>query len=323
MPSKNRDGSDILCTRINSSGCFSPRTSSTRLSGCHEYPGKRIILSDGATHYGWAGPDNGEVVVLIHGFATPSFIWDKTVPALSNAGFRVLWYDLFGRGYSDRPETEYNATLFDRQLLELLDKLEANHPVHLVGLSMGGAIATRFAANHPDRADRLILIGPAGCNVRMPPVARLARIPLIGGLLMQILGGPLLIRGLKDNLATADLLPELEEGFRRQLAFRGFKRAVLSTLRHFNLAGQHALFEAVGRQNRPVLLIWGRQDRVVPTGVSAAVRKAMPGSELKIIDQAGHIAQYERAEAVNPLMVKFLPRPAGPNGPLSEALQRV
>ena len=66
-------------------------------------PGNFIQLSDGVVHYELAGPEDAPVVVLVHGFSVPFFIWDPTFEGLSEAGFRVLRYDLYGRGFSDRP----------------------------------------------------------------------------------------------------------------------------------------------------------------------------------------------------------------------------
>ncbi len=85
--------------------------------------GSFIRLSNGFTHYELCGPDSGEAVVLVHGFSVPYFIFDPTFDFLVDSGFRVLRYDLFGRGFSDRPHVKYNMDLFVDQLRELLDSL--------------------------------------------------------------------------------------------------------------------------------------------------------------------------------------------------------
>ena len=103
--------------------------------------GSFVALSDGVTHYELGGPRDGHSVVLVHGFSVPYFIFDSTFEFLVNAGFRVLRYDLIGRGFSDRPNVDYDIHLFVRQLKDLLDALELKQ-IDLVGLSMGCLLYT-------------------------------------------------------------------------------------------------------------------------------------------------------------------------------------
>src|SRR5262249_59523851 len=106
-------------------------------------PGQFIKTSAGFVHYQFAGPEDGRVIVLVHGFSVPYYLWAGTFEMLGNAGFRVLRYDLFGRGLSDRPSVTYNGELFDRQLVELLDALHIKGKVDLAGASLcGPSIAT-------------------------------------------------------------------------------------------------------------------------------------------------------------------------------------
>ena len=85
--------------------------------------GSFIQLADGVTHYEMGGKEPGDPVVLIHGFSVPYFIYDPTFKFLTEAGFRVLRYDLYGRGFSDRPAGRYDMDLFVNQLSQLLDAL--------------------------------------------------------------------------------------------------------------------------------------------------------------------------------------------------------
>ena len=99
-------------------------------------PGSFVRLSDGYTHYELDGPESGQPVVLVHGFSVPYFMWDPTFEFLTESGFRVLRYDLLGRGYSDRPKVRYDIDTFCQQLKELLDILGLEQ-INLMGLSMG------------------------------------------------------------------------------------------------------------------------------------------------------------------------------------------
>src|SRR5205823_2647140 len=89
------------------------------------------------------------------------YIWDPTFAALVQAGFRVLRYDYYGRGYSDRPDVPYTQDLYVRQLRELLDGVGITQPIDLAGLSFGGSVVTTFADRYPDRVRSLVYIDPS------------------------------------------------------------------------------------------------------------------------------------------------------------------
>jgi pimeloyl-ACP methyl ester carboxylesterase len=271
-------------------------------------PGSFIALPGGITHYELGGPEDGRPVVLVHGFSVPLSIWDPTFEALAGAGFRVLRYDLFGRGYSDRPPVENNVDLFDGQLYALLDALEITSPVSVVGVSMGGIIGASFTDRHLERVDRLTLIDPAGFPLNWGLSVRLLALPVLGEVMMSLLGARMLVSGLPDDLFWPEGYPQYVEQFYPQLAYRGFRRSILSTLRGMPLDDHKAVYRRVGAQGRPILLIWGEHDRTVPFEHHQAALKAMPQAEFHAIREAGHIPHYERPEVVNPLLIAFLRR---------------
>jgi len=269
-------------------------------------PGRFVDLPDGTVHYEMAGPSDAQTVVLVHGFSVPYYIWDPTFKALVEAGFRVLRYDLYGRGYSDRPDVTYDQDLFDRQLLHLLSALDIDQPVDVLGLSMGGAIAVVFTDRHPDRVRKLGLIDPAGLPFERPFAAKLLEAPILGEWIMSLFGDRILVPGLKDDLCDPERFPEYVEQYLAQMQYVGFKRALLSTIRSGMLAGATEAYAGVGRQGLPVSLIWGRQDQVVPFELGEQLRKLVPQVEFHAIDEAGHVPHYERPEVVNPLLIEFL-----------------
>ena len=268
--------------------------------------GSFIQLSDGYTHYRLEGPVEGPPVVLIHGFSVPLFNWDHTVPALIRAGFRVLRYDLYGRGLSDRPRTDYTKDLFDRQLRELLAALKITTPVDLVGLSMGGAVATIFAARHPDKVAKLALFAPVGFPVNIPFTGKLVRLPIIGPYLMRAVGDRTLLKNIHKGLHEPDNIPEYIDKFKIQMAYHGYKRAIASTLQHFDLSNQAAEFRKAGQHPRPVQVFWGKADSIVPYENSAKILESMSRATLSSIANAGHALPYENAKTINPVLVSFL-----------------
>lgn len=268
-------------------------------------PGQFVQLSDGFVHYELAGPPDKAVIVLIHGFSVPLFLWDPTFAGLVDAGFRVLRYDLFGRGYSDRPDTIYNQALYDRQLRGLLDALGCTGPVNLVGLSMGGAIAVGFTAQHPERVRALALLAPAGFPIPASRMFWMMRIPGLGEWLFDRFGEKLIVGGLAKDFRVREKVQELEARYRVQMQYQGFKRALLSTLRHGPISTMVDAYRVVGKQACPVLLSWGRDDHTVPFALSEKVRAAIPRAEFYPIDNAGHAVHYEKPEIVNPLLAGF------------------
>ncbi|HEV8234863.1 MAG TPA: alpha/beta hydrolase, partial [Gemmatimonadaceae bacterium] len=99
--------------------------------------GKFVQIQDGVTQYDLAGADSARTIVLLSGATVPYYIWDSTATALVANGFRVLRYNYFGRGLSDRPNLRYDLATYDRQLTELLDTLHVRGQVDVAGLSMG------------------------------------------------------------------------------------------------------------------------------------------------------------------------------------------
>lgn len=155
---------------------------------------------------------------------------------------------------------------------------------------------------------KLVLIDPAGYPVHIPLPGRIARTPAVGDYIMQVLGNRFMVKEANDNFHRYDKLGEFMKGFKAQMVYRGYKRALLSTLRNFNLSDQRISYEIVGRQGRPVLLIWGREDRIIPFANSDMIRNAIPHTIFHAIEDCGHIANFEKPEMVNPILIDFLMR---------------
>ncbi len=268
-----------------------------------EAPGSFARLSAGVTHYELAGPEDGPPIVLVHGFSVPGYIWDPVFEALSAAGFRVLRYDLFGRGFSDRPHARYDRELFDGQLAELVDALAVPRPLGLAGLSMGGPIAAVFAARRPEQVRRLALLDPAGLPMPESLSIKLVKLPVIGDWLMARIGDKVLLDNLARDMKTPD--EAYIEKFKTQMQFKGFKRALLATMRSGVLTDASDAFRAVGRHGIPTLLIWGEEDQVVPFLHNEIVRQFIPQAEFHAIPEAGHVPHLEKPDVVNPILIDF------------------
>ena len=271
--------------------------------------GSFVSLTGGITHYELGGNESGDVVVLVHGFSVPNFIFDPTFEFLVHSGFRVLRYDLFGRGYSDRPDTRYNISLFDRQLTDLLDALRLTRPVNLVGLSMGGPVTATFTARRPERVKSLTLIDPAGARaIALTPLVRVLRLPFMAEAVIGLAGGEPFVRSIAKDLFDPKLVEHFQSQYRVQMQYRGFLRAILSTMRSGMLESFIGTYRRVGNTGKPVLLFWGRDDQTVPFEHSHDLCAALPQAEFRVIENCGHIPHYEKPAEFNPILLEFLKR---------------
>jgi pimeloyl-ACP methyl ester carboxylesterase len=269
--------------------------------------GSFIQLPDGVTHYELSNLRNEETVVLVHGFSVPYFIYDPTFLFLTRSGFRVLRYDIFGRGFSDRPNTRYNLDFFVSQLGDLLDALRLTHPVNLIGLSMGGPIAAAFTCQNPDRVGALILIDPTGARpIALSPMLKAVKIPLLAEAILGLIGTGFLVQSVAKDFFDPKLVAHFQARYKVQMQFKGFGRAILSTIRNNMLGSFIDVYRQIGAMDKPVLMFWGRGDQTVPFEHSDDLRAAIPQVEFHAVEHCGHIPHYEKPEEVNPILLKFL-----------------
>ncbi|HUI89282.1 MAG TPA: alpha/beta hydrolase [Anaerolineales bacterium] len=268
--------------------------------------GSFIRISNGFTHYELSGAESGPPVVLVHGFSAPYFIFDPTFDFLVTAGYHVLRYDLFGRGFSDRPRVAYNIGCFVQQLKELLDAW--NFPqVSLLGLSMGGAITSAFTVSFPRRIHRLILIDPIGTQpMPLSWIYRAAVLPGISELILGLAGTERMVQGIAADFFNPEHVKMFQDQYRVQMQYRGFKRAILSTLRNKTVDGFPEVYRRLGKLDIPVLLLWGRNDQTLPLDQSHDILSAVPRAEYHVIECSGHIPHYEKPEEVNRIIQEFL-----------------
>jgi pimeloyl-ACP methyl ester carboxylesterase len=270
-----------------------------------------IELKDGWVHYRLEGPATGPLIVLVHGFSVPSFVFDDYVQPLTEAGYRVLSFDNYGRGFSDRPDVEYDANLTDRLMVELLDGLGLKAPAHFVGYSMGGAASVIFAARHPERVLSLTLIAPAGLGVATNANMEFIKRPVIGDWIIRLFGLKIFHDAAAEEAKAAPNPARFLASFDRQMDYRGYGDALLSTLRHYPLATSQAAYEEAGRSPRPILVIWGEADKTVPFANAKTLMRLMPRAQLHSYPELGHDIGYSRVPMIVGLLEQFLASQGG------------
>lgn len=291
-------------------------------------PGKFVQLSQGITHFEDSGPEDARVVILAHGASVPLYIWDSTAVALANAGFRVIRYDRYGFGYSDRPNVAYDSTMFVRQLDELANALGLSMPFDLMGLSFGGFVTAQYVQAHPDRVRTLTLVDPVATSSSAPWYLRAASAtPLLREWFWQVVAVPAAANGQSGDFLHPEHFPGWVDRYRPQLVYRGVGRAMQRTRSSAAHVDYKTLYEKVGQSGVPVMLIWGKQDPVVAFSNSAMIRAAIPSVNFLPVDSSGHLPHMEQSSFVHERMLVFLkahpprshipPPVATPRGPVA------
>ena len=264
-----------------------------------EAPGRFTRLSGGVTHYRWFGRSRGPVAVCVHGLTTPSFVWEGVAEGLEEQGFRVLVYDLFGRGYSDRPADAQTADFFVTQLQDLLKDQGIDDDITLLGYSMGGAIATAFAARFPGRLRRLILLAPAGMQHDLGEVETVLRAsPWVGRWLLHMFYPKQHRAGCEAERGLPTSVPGIVDLQLNEQRYRGFFDAVLSSLRNVLHGPLEAEHRTIDRADLPVLAIWGKDDTVIPIKAMGELARWNRTARHEVIEGAGHGVTYTHTPQV-------------------------
>jgi pimeloyl-ACP methyl ester carboxylesterase len=282
-----------------------PMTDKERRAGA---PGQSVKLSVGVIHCVDRGSPNGPVVVLIHGFSTPMFVFEQNADALEAAGFRIILFDHFGRGWSDRPRATYNAEFYDRELLELLDALELTGPVGIVGYSMGGIIATEFASRHPERVSRLFLITPAGLALNLFAegfVARVVDLPFIGQWIWRVCGRTVLAGDPQFDNTGLEPARRMQGNVAEQMNYRGYLPAILSTWRNLPMSDCDDTFGKAAATGVPMMAVFGGNDPTIGAASADRLKKVAPNARIEIIEQGTHGLNYELFDILDPWLIDF------------------
>jgi len=261
-------------------------------------PDSRFIeVNDITVHYKIAGSGR-PAFFLLHGFASSTFSWREVMRPMAEWG-TVVAFDRPGFGLTERPlrwdgPNPYSPEAQVNLTVGLMDALGIERAL-LVGNSAGGAIALLTALTYPERTEALVLVSPAVyVSDRVPGWMRL----LFNTPQMRRLG-PLMARSVRNwgiDLARSawhdptKLTPEIWEGYTRPLRAKNWDRALWEVIRATHPLG---LEKRLGEIRVPVLVITGDDDRVVPTEQSIRLAREIPGAQLVVIPECGHVPQEE------------------------------
>ena len=251
-----------------------------------------------------SGPD----VVLLHGLGDSSIGWQFIEPELVKAGYRVLVWDALGAGRSSKPAGgHYSIQAHVERLGKLLGTLGIDKTV-LVGHSFGGSVALAFAQVHPAKVRALCLLDPAAYRKGAMGGRWFWKTPLLAEIVLGILSSRAITRyALKQNFHDDEKIPDLLQLMYLREARR--KRAIAAFIAQERqlVPKDPAKWEQGHRTIRlPTLIVWGKEDRLVPVAQGERLNNDIQGSRLVVLPGVGHSPHLEAPHSVLERLLPFL-----------------
>ena len=259
----------------------------------------KIAVRDIEVNYQEEG--DGFPLVLIHGLNGDATGWAVVMPEFAKC-YRVIAPEVRGHGASGKPDIPYSIPQFSQDLFEFLRQLKIEQ-VHVLGLSMGGAIAQQFALDLPERVRSLILVSTFsyidphlhGAFSRLRESLARGGYPAFFDEVVKLAFTPKFVSA---NTASIAELKEKRIKINSPVAIGRATDACLS----FNLK------EEISRINHPTLIISGREDIFTPLHLSEQIHRSIRGSEWKIMEGVGHNLYIEKPAEMISIVLEFLAR---------------
>lgn len=268
---------------------------------------RHTYVNDHKLNYIEVGDESNPPLLFIHGLSGCWQNWLENILPFA-ADYRVISVDLPGFGGSDMPSDGITISGYGRCIHAFCEKLGLE-AVQIVGNSMGGFIAAEIAIQFPELAERIVLVSAAGISVnamRRDPLITVAR--MSGGAMAALFARrqSIVVRpglrkfGMKVVATHGDLLrPELCYEVMSGVGKPGFAAATEALL-------TYDFTERLPEIGCPTLIVWGRQDKLVPVRDAYEFERLIPGSRKVIMEDTGHVAMMERPKRFNTLLREFL-----------------
>ncbi len=243
----------------------------------------------------------GEPLILIHGLNGDISGWILVMPELAKY-YRTIAIDVRGHGESGKPDIPYSIRMFSDDLYKFCQNLQISH-AHILGLSMGGAIAQQFAWQHPEMVRSLILVSTFSYidEHLKEAFAKLRRSLDIGGypaFFDEVVKLAFTPRYIQENPEAIASLKEKRIRINSPVAIARATEACLN----FNLKDE------ISKIDLPTLIISGKEDIFTPLPLAEQIHKSIRGSQWKIIDHVGHNLYIEKPKEMVEAVLRFLGR---------------
>jgi len=244
-------------------------------------------------HYLEAG--SGPPIVLVHGLGSSARQdWGRLIAPLGRQ-FHVYAPDLPGFGDSERPATGDYSIPMQVEAVRAFMQAKGVHRARVAGISMGGWIVSRLAGEHPEMVERLVVVDAAGMRPERPDIPAEVLLPRDEEGVRRLVATVRHKAPVPPSFVARDILA-------RRLREEWVTRRALESFRE----GRDWLNGTLGRADMPVLVLWGKQDALIPVAYAEGLRAEFPHAALKVVDGCGHVPMADCPEAFDREFVPFL-----------------
>jgi len=270
--------------------------------------GQRIQIDGLATHYIQKGTlvADRPPVILLHGYGYDSSMWSLNIDCLAQFT-QVIALDLWGFGYSGRDAVEFGYPLYVEQIKRFMQVMALDKAI-FVGHSLGAGAALSFACEYPQHVSKLVLCSAYGLPNSAPLSSRLLATPILGSLLLNWPGD-----GVLKKIIDTHLYQDVESLGNTFFNAVTWSQKIKGSSMVVQNVEKRRFFDSLSDEIHhledleiPVSLVWGRQDKVVPFTRGEHMQRVIPGAELTILEEAGHLCNIDQAEQFNQEVVDFL-----------------
>jgi len=256
-------------------------------------PGDLLQIAGMQLHVRDSGPKDAPALLLLHGFGSSLQTWEPWARALCS-DYRVLRFDMPGAGLSAAdPNGDYSDARSMQVLIALMDHFGIAK-ASLIGNSMGGKIAWKFAAAFPARIDKLVLISPDGFASPGEEYGKRQPVPSMVRLMRYALPKPILKMNLYPAYGDpAKLTDDIVTRYHDLLLGSGNRDAMIARMEQTELINPEPLLRSI---MAPTLLLWGQKDAMIPLANADDYAKALPDRKLVVLPGLGHLPQEEAPE---------------------------